>query len=327
MCDSTGPFPMRYAVEVDGVVETNGCNSRVTFTTVSASSDFQGAAVRRSATARTYAVRMTIQSVAPGNEPKANRRLTVQVNPTTAPGGCSGDTQGPVVTLTKPPSGSLYPSPYPYPVRFEASASDATTGNNGIAFVEYKVNYPGPDQRILGPVTSGSPWPYDWTESMVNAYLGAACAKFLEVQAYAVDSCGNSTYSARIQVIVNNTGTCIPNRGPSASAVSATIVSELGVPGGAGQVVANGEAGFPRAGRSSLAVRVEPRGNRVEATLVEARSAGTWRFELGGVPGFQPETLRVVAGEVLQLAGDSVTFRLQGRPGERVVFTFRAERD
>ena len=49
------------------------------------------------------------------------------------------------MTLTKPSAGSVYPSPNPYPVHFEASASDATTGNNGVAFVEYKVNYPGPD--------------------------------------------------------------------------------------------------------------------------------------------------------------------------------------
>jgi hypothetical protein len=326
MCATVGPYPMRFAVEVDGVIETNGCNSFVTFTTASASSAFQGAAVRSSATSRTYAVRMTIQSVAPNNDPKAFRRLTVQVNPAAQPppGGCSTDKQGPVVTLTKPLSGSLYPSPNPYPVHFEASASDATTGNNGVAFVEYKVNYPGPTQLILGPVTSGSPWPYDWTVSAVNAYLGTACAAFLEVQAYAQDSCGNASYSAKTQVIINNTGTCTPDPGPGASAASATILSELGVPGGAGQVVANGEAAFPRAGRSSLAVRVEPRGNRVEGTLVEARSAGTWRFEFGGVPGFRPESLRVVAGEVLQLAGDSVTFRLQGRPGERVVFVFRA---
>ena len=41
------------------------------------------------------------------------------------------------------------------------------------------------------------------------------------------------------------------------------------------------------------------------------------------MPGFRPESLRVVAGDVVQLAGDSVTFRLQGRPGERVVFVFR----
>ena len=327
MCDTTGPFPMRFAVEVDGVITTNGCNSFITFTTASAS-DVQGAAVRRSATARTYAVRMTIQSIAPNNDPKAHRRLTVQVNPgTPPPGGCSTDKQGPVVTLTKPPSGSLYPSPNPYPVHFEASASDATTGNNGVVFVEYKINWGLPTQLLLGPVTSGSPWPYDWTASAVNAYLGTACAGFLEVQAYAQDSCGNATYSAKTQVIVNNTGTCIPDEGPGASAAGATIVSELGVPGGAGQVVANDEAAFPRAGRSPLAVRVAPGDNRVEATLVEARSAGTWRFELAGVPGFRPESLRVVAGEAVQLAGDSVTFRLQGRPGERVVFVFRTGRD
>ena len=326
MCDTTGPFPMRYAVEVDGVIETNGCNSAITFTTASASSDVLGSAVRRSASPRTYVVRMTIQSIAPNNDPKEHRRLTVQVNPGTPPptGGCSSDTKGPVVTLTKPPSGSLYPSPSPYPVHFEASASDATTGNNGVAFVEYKVNYPGPTQIILGPVTSGGSWPFDWTVTAVNAYLGTACSRFLEVQAYAQDSCENATFSAKSQVIINNTGTCIPYADPGASAASATILSELGVPGGAGQVVANEEAAFPRAGRSPLAVRVEPGDNRVEATLVEARSAGTWRFELGGVPGFRPESLRVVAGDVVQLAGDSVTFRLQGRPGERVVFVFRA---
>jgi hypothetical protein len=63
----------------------------------------------------------------------------------------------------------------------------------------------------------------------------------------------------------------------------------------------------------------------VEATVVEARTGGTWRFELGSLPGFRPETLRVVAGEVVQLAGDAVVFRVQGRPGERVVFSFRTD--
>jgi hypothetical protein len=326
MCDSTGPYPMRFAVEVDGGIETNGCNSFITFTTASSSSEeFRGAGVRRSAASRTYAVRMVIQSIAPNNDPKDHRRLTVQVNAgaTPPPGGCSTDKQGPVVSMTSPPSGSLYPIPSPYPVHFEASASDSTTGNNGVVLVEYKVNYPGPTQAILGPVTSGSPWAYDWTESAVNAYLGTRCAGFLEVQAYAQDSCGNATYSAKTQVIVNNTGTCVPDQAPGASAAIATIVSDLGAPGGSGQVVANDQASFPRTGRNPLAVRVAPGDNRVEATLVEARAAGTWRFELGGVPGFRPESLRAVAGEVLQLAGDSVTFRLQGKAGERVVFVFR----
>jgi hypothetical protein len=327
MCESTGPYPMRFAVEVDGAIETNGCNSFITFTTASASSGVQGTSVRRSAAARTYGVRMTIQSIAPNNDPKAHRRLTVQVNPgTNPPDGCASDEEGPVVTMTKPLSGSLYPIPNPYPVHFEASASDSTTGNNGVVLVEYKVNYPGPTQAILGPVTSGNPWPYNWTAPEVSAYLGTACAGFLEVQAYAQDGCGNATYSAKTQVIVNNPGSCVPSRDAAASSSSATLVSELAMAGGAGQVVANDQSAFPRAGRSPLAVRVSAGDNRVEATLVEARSAGTWRFELGGIPGFRPESLRVVAGEVLQLAGDSVTFRLQGRPGERIVFVFRAGR-
>ena len=127
-------------------------------------------------------------------------------------------------------------------------------------------------------------------------------------------------------MIVNHTG-CIPDRSRGASSESATLLSDLGVPGGSGQVVANDGAAFPRAGRSPITVRALPGDNRVEATLVEARSGGTWRFELGGIPGFRPDSLRVVAGEVVQLAGDSVTFRLLGKPGERVVFVFRAGRN
>jgi hypothetical protein len=178
-------------------------------------------------------------------------------------------------------------------------------------------------------VTGSGPWPLDWTQSAVMAYLGSACAKFLEVQAYAQDNCGNATYSSKVLITVNNTGPCVtpdPGPAPDPSAASTTFVSELGVPGGAGQVVANGEVAFPRAGRSAFAVRLKAGENLVEATLVEARGGGTWRFELGALPGFRPETLRVVAGDVVQLAADSLSFRLQGRPGERVVFAFRTGR-
>ncbi len=324
MCESTGPLLLRYSVEVDGVQATAGCHSSITFTTASftpsASSD-----VHRSVAPRSYAVTMTVRSESPNNNPKSSRSLVVQVNPSTS-GGCSGDKTGPVVSLLKPADGSVYPSPVSYPVSFEASASDATTGNNGVAFVEYKINYGKADQKILGPVTSGSPWPLTWTETEVNAYLAGKCAKFLDVQAYATDTCGNASITPAILVIVNNTtGSCTPDTGPTASAAGASIVSDLGVPAGAGQVIVNGEATFPRVGRSPLAVRLVPGENRLEATLVEARGGGTWRFELGAIPGFRAETLRVVAGDVVQLAADSVTFRLRGRSGERIVLAFRAE--
>ncbi|HEX9188948.1 MAG TPA: hypothetical protein VGB87_17850, partial [Vicinamibacteria bacterium] len=324
MCETTGPYRIRYGILVDGAQRVDRCRSSITFTTDGVVAGPFASAVRRSATTRSYAVQMTIRSEGPNNAPRANRRFTVRVSGAGSGGGCSADTRGPAVSLTKPGPGSVYPRPVPYPVRFEAFADDSASGGSGIAFVEYKVNYPGPDEEILGPVTSGSPWPLEWTEPEVNAYLGTACAKFLEVQAYAQDGCGNATYSPAVQVIVNNTGPCVGvQEGPSGEASpSATLVSELAVPGGAGQVVANGEAAFPRAGRSPLAVRLVPGTNRVEATIVEARAGGTWRFELGAMPGYRPETLRVVAGDVARLDAESVTFRIHGRPGERAVFVF-----
>jgi hypothetical protein len=104
--------------------------------------------------------------------------------------------------------------------------------------------------------------------------------------------------------------------------------SELAVEGATGQVVANGSAAvFAGKGRSS-AVAVGRKGeNRIEAQLVQgAGKAGTWRFELGPTASFEAGSLRVLAGEVAQVSGDTVVFRLKGTPGERVVFTFRTAR-
>jgi hypothetical protein len=325
MCESTGPYELHFGVQVDGAMATSGCRSVITFTASGAAPGYVVQdGVRQSATSRIFDVKMLIHSAGPKNEPKASRALTVQVN---APGGgCPGDTQGPLVAMTQPPSGSVYPSPSAYPVHFEASASDAGTGNSGIAFVEYKINYTLADQLVLGPVTGAAPWPLDWTETQVNAYLGTDCAKFLQVQAYAQDNCGNGTYSAPVQVIINNTGSCItPDPKAVGGTGSLTWVSDLGVPGGAGQVVVNAEAAFPRAGRVPLAVRLVRGENRVEATLVEGRGPGMWRFELGAVPGLVPDSLRVVAGDAARVASDGVTFRMQGRVGERAVFVFRVE--
>jgi hypothetical protein len=201
MCDSSGPFPLRFAVEVGGVQATSGCRSTITFYSdrIETGNDPRPGDVRQ---ATTYAVRMTIRSVSPDGDPRASRRLTVEALP------------------------------------------DA-------------------DRR--------------------------------------------------------------PASAASSSPGTATVVSDLAAPGGAGQVVLNGEAAFPREGRSPLAVRVRRGENRVEATLVESRGQGTWRFSLEGVAGLQPESLRVVAGDVLQVGGGAIAFRLRGRPGERLVFTFRVE--
>ena len=101
--------------------------------------------------------------------------------------------------------------------------------------------------------------------------------------------------------------------------------SELALPDGRGQVVANGaDVVFPGAGRSDLVLPARPGRNRVEAVLVEGGRPGTWRFTLAS-GAIRAGSLRVVAGEAVAVGPETVLFRLQGRPGERAVFSFDAE--
>lgn len=105
-------------------------------------------------------------------------------------------------------------------------------------------------------------------------------------------------------------------------------VSQLDVPGASGQVVVNGSSvAFSGPGRST-ALAVGRRGeNRIEAQLVQGGGApGTWRFEMGSTASLVPGSLRVLAGSVVEVSGDAIVFRLTGRAGERVVFTFRTGR-
>ncbi len=104
--------------------------------------------------------------------------------------------------------------------------------------------------------------------------------------------------------------------------------SELAVDGGAGQVIANGQSAvFASRGRSTAIASGRRGENRIEAQLVQGSGRpGTWKFELGGTSTLQAGSLRVIAGEVAQISGDSITFRLKGTPGERVVFSFKTGR-
>ena len=98
--------------------------------------------------------------------------------------------------------------------------------------------------------------------------------------------------------------------------------SDLQVPGGRGQVVVDGtHATFHESGARQGWAESRASRHRIEGTLVTADGrAGTWRFRLEGP--LAPGSLRVIAGEVAAIAADTITFRLAGRPGERVVFTF-----
>jgi len=88
----------------------------------------------------------------------------------------------------------------------------------------------------------------------------------------------------------------------------------------------NGRTAFyPGEGRSMGAAPTRRGTNRFEAQLAAASGPGSWRFDF--LPGsFEPGSLRVVAGEVVELSNETVVFRLRGEPGERVVLTFRPKR-
>ena len=99
--------------------------------------------------------------------------------------------------------------------------------------------------------------------------------------------------------------------------------SDLSAAGATARVLVNGDQlVVASSGRSEYVLRPGPRDNRVEARLVEAGGAGSWRFELES-GATEPGSLRVLQGDVALVTDDSIVFRLSGRPGEAVAFTFR----
>jgi hypothetical protein len=132
--------------------------------------------------------------------------------------------------------------------------------------------------------------------------------------------------TARIQLSEDGSASCAITQSGVTGAEDAggeTVwTSHLDVTGGRGEVVIDG-----------VAVAVQERGvylgragaqtvHRVEARLVEgAGRPGVWRFEIGG-PAV-PASVRPLAGNVIQASGGVVAFHLEGRPGERLAFTWR----
>jgi hypothetical protein len=115
---------------------------------------------------------------------------------------------------------------------------------------------------------------------------------------------------------------------PGSAARRLSWASELDIEGGAGQIIANGQSAvFAGRGRSNAIATGRRGDNRIEAQLVQAGGKpGTWRFELAATSSLVPGSLRVIAGEVAAISGDSISFRLKGTPGERVVFSFKTAR-
>jgi hypothetical protein len=185
-----------------------------------------------------------------------------------------------------------------------AAASD----NVGVASVTFqKVDEGG--SYSLGTVTT-PPYTVYWP----------CVYGFYEVTATAVDVCGNSATSDPIDVY----GYCGASM-PNASLASLRWTSQLDVPQARGQVVLNGGSlASAQRGRSEGQGELRRGENRIEAQLVEASGQpGNWKFDLTRTAGLLPGSLKVVSGQLLEVSGSAITFRLSGKVGERVAFTFR----
>jgi hypothetical protein len=103
------------------------------------------------------------------------------------------------------------------------------------------------------------------------------------------------------------------------------VSSLLDVQGARGQVLLDGlTPAFQGRGRAQVERVGRPGIGRIEAQLVSASGQpGTWTFEMSGA--FEAGGLRIVAGDVASVTAGVIVFRIAGRMGERVVFTFRAK--
>jgi hypothetical protein len=339
MCQSTGPLPLRFSVLVNGGLVTAGCDSTITFTSVGVSARVGGVAAStnrvRASAATSYNVVMLIESVGPGNNPKDQQALTVNVSaPTPVPTPTPTPCPSPTVTLVTPMAGDTWGPPLGYSIPFTATAADP----GGIASVQYFLDVPMAPLTgySAGSSTSGPTYPVSLSgqtilKDIFNKYTFPPssvppCSATALAYAVALNTCGLSTTSAKVSITIGrDTPSCIGSpivlRAPQPGA----WVSQFDVPGGRGQVVLNGcDVLFPAAGRVLMAGRLVSGENRVEATLVQATGQpGTWRFELGASAKLVPGSLRVVAGRVAQVSDGTIVFQLSGRSGERVVFTFR----
>jgi hypothetical protein len=212
----------------------------------------------------------------------------------------------------RPPTVSLTATAGP-PIVLNARASD----NVGVTAVEFIANAGCESRDILIGVDREAPYSVEWRNPHE---CGSYC-----VRAKAHDACGNAAFSDFVDVEVP----C--SDGPARLAESAGpgvfLSSDLKLADGRGHVSVNGRAVLPAAtGREAGAQVPAVKGdNLVEALVVDGKGGGgTWRFELSGeaIAG----SLLVEAGDVLQVAGRVVVFRLAGKPGERVAFRFAAKR-
>jgi hypothetical protein len=162
----------------------------------------------------------------------------------------------------------------------------------------------------VGRDSSGPPFSVVWDD--------AQSCQCYELVANAVDNCGNERQESNFFCTFDTCSKSVDR------VAELTWISDFGVPGATAQLVLNGaNAFFPASGRGTGRAILKAGEQRLEGQLVGGGRPGTWRIELSGESAIARGSIKVLAGDAIAVEGSSVTFRMQGRPGERVVITFR----
>jgi PKD domain-containing protein len=217
------------------------------------------------------------------------------------------------------------------PVTVNVTANDSS----GIASVIVKGVFVGTtnNSNTCNPVTpiqedsktaTGSAPNFSATLTLQNPTGGFGMTKCYDLGATVTNSCGAQASSKVSMYLAGFACTGYPY--PVFQDVRRGLAweSDLQVEGGRLQLVVNGSAvSYPEAGRAyGMGVFVDGP-NHVEATLVDGRGkAGVWRFNFLARQAVAAGSIRVVAGEAVDMSESSITFRLKGTPGERIAFTF-----
>jgi hypothetical protein len=170
----------------------------------------------------------------------------------------------------------------------------------------------GPSSPISIGTDTSAPYSVTWT-------FPVTCIAYdYELTTVALDNCKNTTTSAVVPVTMSS---CGDTAGESRAAFHWS--SQLEAPGSAGRVLLNGAMIANGSARQEGLAQAKRDENRVDAELVQGGSRpGVWRFDFSAAVA--PGSVRVLAGDALQVSEGAVVFRLTGTTGERVSFVFRA---
>ena len=252
------------------------------------------------------------------------RNVIVDVPPVTTTTTTTTTTlcPAPVITITDPVPHICYDLNSGSPFTVSADASNSSKVHFNLDFTGTPCGYL--TSNVGAKDVTGTTSPYSTTFDLIS-FDSQGC---YTLTATAFSSCSTATTNATPVVFgAGFSGTCAfnarSNDKPQKGALGWS--SDLAVEGGRLQVVVNGSsASFPGRGRAYGVASLANGENRVEATVVEAAGKpGLWRFDIMNEQNVSPGSIHVLAGQVVNVAASSITFRLQGAPGERVAFTFQ----